>query len=158
MRINVDMDGVLADFDGYYAHWFGDRPTRWPDPETVDWDKVRSVPQFFSAMPMIEDAPALIQGVVETGLPWRVLTGVPGSINKCDNDKVEWIRDRFKPTPEVLCCRSREKCLHCEPGDVLIDDYTKYRDLWLNAGGIFIVHRTASDSLAQLQKVIRALA
>jgi hypothetical protein len=36
------------------------------------------------------------------------------------------------------------------PGDVLVDDYLRYRELWENAGGIFIHHVSAKESIRQL--------
>jgi hypothetical protein len=37
-----------------------------------------------------------------------------------------------------------------KPGDVLIDDYIAYQDLWEDAGGVFILHTSARDSLDRL--------
>ena len=45
---------------------------------------------------------------------------------------------------EVRCCSSKEKCLHAAPGDVLIDDCAKYRNLWVEKGGVCITHRSAA--------------
>jgi hypothetical protein len=36
------------------------------------------------------------------------------------------------------------------PGDVLVDDLLKYRHLWEEAGGVFVHHRTARDTLGKL--------
>jgi hypothetical protein len=36
------------------------------------------------------------------------------------------------------------------PGDILVDDYLKYRHLWEEAGGVFIHHTSASNTLRQL--------
>jgi hypothetical protein len=35
-------------------------------------------------------------------------------------------------------------------GDVLVDDYLRYRDLWEKAGGIFVHHVSAAESIRQL--------
>ena len=45
---------------------------------------------------------------------------------------------------------ARQKHPHMEPGDVLVDDRENHRHLWEQAGGIFVHHRTAEDSLRQL--------
>jgi hypothetical protein len=53
----------------------------------------------------------------------------------------------------VRTCWSREKSLHASPGDVLIDDYEKYRGLWIEAGGRWITHISAAETdraLAQM--------
>ena len=36
------------------------------------------------------------------------------------------------------------------PGDVLVDDYLRYRELWEKAGGIFIHHVSVKESIRQL--------
>jgi hypothetical protein len=51
----------------------------------------------------------------------------------------------------MICCKSSEKCLHGKPGDILIDDWTKHRQKWLDMGGIFILHTSAKSSLQALQ-------
>jgi hypothetical protein len=39
------------------------------------------------------------------------------------------------------------------PGDILIDDFDKYRDLWIKAGGIFIHHTSAVASIHALREL-----
>ena len=50
----------------------------------------------------------------------------------------------------MRCCRSREKCLHAAPGDVLIDDWVKYKSLGEGAGGRWITHRNAAATAEEL--------
>jgi hypothetical protein len=47
-------------------------------------------------------------------------------------------------------CRSQDKARFCKPGDVLIDDWSRYRDKWEAAGGVFIHHASVTQSLAAL--------
>ena len=48
---------------------------------------------------------------------------------------------------------AREKHLHMDKGDVLVDDRENHRKLWEDAGGIFVHHKSASDSLRQLAEI-----
>ena len=48
---------------------------------------------------------------------------------------------------------SEDKRMHMKPGDVLVDDYLKYRDLWIEAGGIFVHHRSAAETLQDLAEL-----
>lgn len=147
--IFVDMDGVLADFDGHYQALFGYRPTRWPERENVDWSKIRAVGNFYRTLPLLEGANELLAAIRPR--PHSILTGVPGSVDTSSNQKIDWARDTLSPhVPPVICCRSREKCKHGKPGDILIDDYLKYKDLWTDMGGIFIHHTSAAESIRQL--------
>lgn len=153
--IFVDMDGVLADFDTHHERCFGVRPTRWPDPDNVDWAKVKAIPNYFLTIPPMPDMDELVAGLHPR--PWTVLTGCPRSVNASSNQKRDWGRARLGPKREMICCPAREKCLHGKPGDILIDDYLKYRDLWTGMGGIFIHHTSAANSIRQLGHVERLL-
>ncbi len=146
--IFVDMDGVVADFDLHYERHFGERLDRWPGPDKTDWGKVATVPDFFRTIPKMADADELLDGIRPR--PFKMLTGIPKSIDRVDNDKVWWLGEYVSPKPEVICCPAKEKCLHGKPGDVLIDDYLKYADMWIAMGGIFILHTSAAESLRVL--------
>ena len=43
------------------------------------------------------------------------------------------------------------------PGDILIDDWEKHKDAWVNAGGIWITHTSAKDTIEQLHNLVIAL-
>jgi hypothetical protein len=45
---------------------------------------------------------------------------------------------------------AREKCNYATPGAVLVNDTTKFADLWRDAGGIFVHHTSAETSIAAL--------
>jgi hypothetical protein len=40
--------------------------------------------------------------------------------------------------------------MHAQPGDILIDDSEKYRNSWIQAGGIWMTHRSADGTIATL--------
>jgi hypothetical protein len=40
-----------------------------------------------------------------------------------------------------------------QPGDVLVDDRDTHRQLWEDAGGIFVHHKNAEDTLRQLAEI-----
>lgn len=149
-QIFVDMDGVLADFDSGYESVFGLRPSIHAD--NVDWELVRQHKDFYLNLPPMSDAFDL----------WRfiaphapiILTGVPRSVDEAAENKTAWVRRMFGDV-EVRCCRSSEKCLHASPGDILIDDWEKYRKKWEKAGGIWITHQNAIETIATLERILR---
>lgn len=151
----VDMDGVVADFDAHYENHFGARAARWPAKETTDWSRVRAVPNFFRTIPLMPDARVLLNAIKDR--PFAMLTGVPREVDTSSNEKIDWVRITVDPIVgrkvDVICCRAREKCLHGKPGDKLIDDYLKYRDLWIAMGGLFIHHTSAVESVRQLKEL-----
>ena len=38
-------------------------------------------------------------------------------------------------------------------GDVLVDDFTKYQEIWERAGGIFVHHISAGQSIQRLREL-----
>lgn len=147
MQLFVDMDGVLADFDAHHEAVFGVRPCKIAD--NVDWQKVRAVSGFYEAIPPMADLPEL-WAYISAHDP-IVLTGVPSSVEEAPDNKRAWVRKHLGAHVEVRCCRSSDKCLNASPGDVLIDDWTKYRAKWLGVGGRWITHRNAADTILALQ-------
>lgn len=150
----LDLDGVLFDFDAQYCRHFGVRPTRWPAPDSVNWDLVRSVPDFFRKLPLMDGARELYTAarcLDTTG----VITGCPKQIPAVGEQKREAVQEHFPEMWAVRTCASREKYQHGKPGDILVDDYLKYRHLWVQMGGIFIHHTSAAESISALIKHYR---
>ncbi len=147
MQIFVDMDGVLADFDSGYEAAFGHRPDKAAD--NADWSKVRAVAGFYAGLPLMPGALDL-WAFVERYRP-IVLTGVPHSVKEAPENKRAWVLKHLGPRVEVRCCRSSEKCHHAEPGDILVDDWEKYRHLWIARGGRWVTHRSAEESVRELR-------
>ncbi len=146
-QVFVDMDGVLADFDSHYEAVFGIRPDKVKD--NVDWSKVREVPGFYANIPLMPDAMELWGFVSQLRKKPIILTGIPKSIAAAAEDKMEMAARYFKNTT-VITCASREKSLFAKPGDILIDDWDRYRDLWIQKGGRWVTHTSAEDSITQL--------
>jgi hypothetical protein len=46
---------------------------------------------------------------------------------------------------------ARDKRDHAKEGDVLVDDQLRHRALWEEAGGIFIHHKSARESIEELK-------
>ena len=110
---------------------------------------MRAVPGFYEAIPPMADL-AELWAYIGKYDP-IVLTGVPHSVEEAPDNKRAWVSKHLGPNVEVICCRSSAKCLHASPGDVLIDDWTKYRKNWLGVGGRWITHRSAAVTILALQ-------
>ncbi len=150
IQVYVDLDGVLADFDTHYEKLFGIRPDKAAD--NVDWEKIKTVPAFYASMPPMPDHLELWTFVSQLRPKPIVLTGVPSSIPDAADQKRRWVKYYLGAETEVIACRSRDKSLVLKdaPGGILIDDWHKYRDLWLAAGGRWITHVSAEKSIDEL--------
>lgn len=148
LQLFVDMDGVLADFDAHHEAVFGYRSDKLAD--NVDWKAIRQSKDFYLNIPPMADL-AVLWNAIKDNNP-IVLTGIPSSVAEAADNKRAWIRKHLGDV-EVRCCLSREKYLHAKPGDILIDDWEKHKDLWVKAGGVWITHTSAKDTVARLRSI-----
>lgn len=149
--IFVDMDGVLADFDTGYELRFGVRPSKADD--NVDWTLVRRTEGFYRDLLPMPDFDDLWAGLAPHNP--IILTGVPSSVAEAEANKRAWVDRHIGPHQPMIGCASKDKSLHIrQPGDVLIDDWTKYRSLWIERGGRWITHLSARSSLEELTEIL----
>lgn len=153
-QIFVDLDGTLADFDSHYEAVTGIRPDKAAD--NVDWMLIRGTPNFYRDIPPMPDMRELwdfvapFHPIVLTGIPRQ---DGPKAIPEAADNKRAWVMDKLGTYVEVRCVRSKEKYLHANPGDILIDDWERYKHLWLKAGGQWITHTSAANSIHELNKL-----
>jgi hypothetical protein len=63
---------------------------------------------------------------------------------------MRWAAQHF-PGVRMITCMARDKRNHAKEGDVLVDDNDKFRHLWEAAGGIFVHHKSAAQSIEELR-------
>ncbi len=148
-RIYLDCDGVLADFDDGFRQRFGMDSREYEEKHGSKnfWHVIRTSGDFYQNLPLMPDARELFEAVEH--LRPIILTGCPFG-GWAELQKMRW-RDKHFPGIPMVTCMSKNKRDYCKPGDFLIDDYIKYRDLWLEAKGTFIHHTSAADSIRQLK-------
>ena len=149
-QLFLDCDGVLADFEAAVRLLFGTEPRAAEGllGKKEFWHRIRTSGDFYRKLPLVPDAPELYQAVAH--LHPIILTGCPLG-GWAEPQKMVWAAHHF-PSVRMITCASRDKFLHMRhPGDVLVDDYLRYKELWEQAGGIFILHKSARDTLRQLK-------
>lgn len=154
-RVFVDLDGVLADFDAGALAVLGMAPKDYQQVHgaAVMWKKLASTPDFYTNLPVIDGALAMLDVIWEESPLTQILTGLP--LGKwAEPQKREWCERHVGSHVPVICCMSRDKWQYCTPGDVLIDDREEARVDWEGAGGVFIHHTDAESSLAALRAVL----
>ena len=150
-QLFLDCDGVLANFDAYAESIFG-MPSREAQTKLGTakfWQQLRARPDFFRTLELMQDARVLFNAVAH--LNPIILTGCPIG-GWAEPHKVDWAAEHF-PGTKVITCISKNKRAHMHPGDILIDDYLKYKHLWEESGGIFIHHTTAANSIQHLKTI-----
>jgi hypothetical protein len=147
-RLYLDCDGVLADFDHGATAILGMKPKAFEHRHGLGrfWQKLASAPDFYFSLPLMPDAMRLFDAVKH--LHPVILTGLPRG-NWAADQKMRWAAQHF-PGVRMITCMARDKRNHAKYGDVLVDDNDKFRHLWEQAGGIFVHHKNAEASIAEL--------
>jgi hypothetical protein len=152
--INLDLDGVMVDFYGETSRILGANYKSLPSAQA--WSVLEKIPHFFEKLPMLPDALELWKGLEGRGRPSRVLTAVPkptGLLNTAPGDKRIWVRENISRTvPVLIAPHGAAKAEWARPGHILIDDLQRNIDAWVAAGGIGILHRSARETLEQLDE------
>ena len=145
MALYCDLDGVLADFDGYYRRAFGVDPC---GGGIADWDALRRLGDFYVDVPPLPDARWLWDQMA----PWEptVLTALPRSIPEVADYKRDWVRRHLGEGVKIICCTFRTKHLYARLGDVLVDDRDVDREAWVAVGGVFVAYRSAREVMDTL--------
>jgi hypothetical protein len=147
----LDCDGVLADFDAGAKRILGMTPAAFEEHHGRGefWKRLARARNFYGALQQMPDAQELFDAVKH--LRPTILTGVP--LGKWAAPQKElWAAEHFPGVP-IITTLAREKHLHMETGDVLVDDRENHRHLWEAAGGTFVHHRNSGDTIRQLAEI-----
>ena len=140
------MDDVVADFKAYAVKVL--RKTqeneKWA---AAEWNHLKDNPRLYLDLDKTPEADQLVQECQQLckqnnwGL--KFLTAVPknNDVRWAFYDKVLWAQRNYPGIPVMFGPFSKDKHVHCVPGDVLIDDRTSNCEEWQAAGGIAIQHR-----------------
>jgi len=153
MRIFIDMDGVLCDANQQFDNFFHEGT--W---HTVQKNKGRTYGvnlvhnagyDFWTKMPWTPDGKDL-WSYVKGFIP--VILSDPKDFKCAISGKYEWVNRNISPFQHVVLSGNKE--LFANKHSLLIDDYSRNINKWVKAGGIGILHKNASDTIAQLEKII----
>jgi hypothetical protein len=148
-QLFLDCDGVLADFDTGFLALTGMQGQEYEDRfgSKVFWKRIQDSKNYFENLPLMPDAMELFDAVKH--LRPIILTGCPRG-DWAAHQKMRW-RDRYFPGVPMVTCLSRNKVDYCQPGDVLVDDFLKHSQRWIDGGGVFVHHTSAKESIQKLK-------
>ena len=151
MTIFLDMDGVVADFEGMLElHGGYPRGTDWND-DTL-WTVVNKIPNFWSHMPLMPDAKILWNAVKDLNPVF--LTAPSRFDSRSKPGKLAFVAKHFGNVP-VIFSRAQEKWHYAKPGDILVDDTERNIKDWRSHGGIGIMHKNANSSVAKIKVALQ---
>lgn len=160
MKIYLDMDGVLADFERRYLELFGERPADTRGKNKHFWKNWGTFVsgKNFETLELHPNALELIQHVESLNVPIEILSSSGGFESHEDvvDQKLKWLSAQgitYKPN---IVPGSAIKARYAKPWHVLIDDTAKVIDKYREAGGPAIHHVRIEDTLEQLDTIYTA--
>ena len=148
MKIFCDMDGTIVDFNKGIINLTGRHPDDIED--KYMWPAVMKKKDFFHTLDWLPDGKNLWNYIKKYDP--SILTGRPSSFDAQEGKRF-WCSTKLGNHIEVIICLSKEKHLYCTPGAVLIDNRVDIGERWIAAGGRFILHNNANESIMYLKEL-----
>jgi 5'(3')-deoxyribonucleotidase len=140
--LNLDMDGVVADWIGGVEQIIGyrmqDPKQHYPD---QDWQKIIQSDRLFRNLPKMPLADQFVnlarQFRDELDYNLVFLTAVPNynDVPWAFWDKVLWVQERYPDIPVHFGPYSNDKQKQSKPGNILVDDRPDNCTQWETKGG-----------------------
>lgn len=151
MRIYLDLDGVLTDFDKQLSKLLG-RPTTMDkegnDPKT--WGAItRAGTKFWATMDWMPGGDMLWQEIKKYE---PIVLTAPSNHKSSYEGKKEWLKKNLPGVPFII---EQDKYKYASPESILIDDREKNINKWEKSGGIGILHKSAPKTLIKLAEIIQ---
>jgi hypothetical protein len=148
----LDLDGVLADFDGHVIRHTGLEPAATPPKDL--WRAIGAVRGFWEG---IEPFPytADFWAIAKRWKP-TIITGLPVSKTEVARDaKLAWVARHLGEDVPVITCWSRDKPAHMKaPGDILVDDRPSNVNDWAAAGGRALLWDGPGPILSRITEIM----
>lgn len=156
--IFVDLDGVMADFDEAFPRIFGFNHRELP--KDVFWSHINGHPTYFEDLKVMDGALDFWAKLHRLSPPEaiRILTAAPKSnFGPVATQKLRWVRKHLGPDVHVIPVmggKNKRFYMH-RPGDILIDDWDRNVNGWIEQGGVGILHTDFLSTSLKLVDVLR---
>jgi len=149
--VAVDLDGVLADFDGRIKEIFNGQT---PNKKEL-WTEVRKYDSqtqpFFETLPKMRDADDLVTTIGATFPQMFILTAVGTCPKNADEQKRRWVKNHYGGIPVFTVVKGTDKALYARPNVILVDDNLSVVENFVAAGGKGVHHVDVKTSLQKLK-------
>ena len=155
--IFCDMDGVLCNFEKMFFD-IADVKTETPWDyekkfgEDKFWNVINSYGiKFWTKLPWMPDGKKLWSYLVKNYKNVNILSA-PSSHDQGQSVKGKkiWLKSNIGSPNTIL---DKQKYKYAKPNHILIDDLEKNIKAWTSAGGIGILHKSASDTISKLKTI-----
>lgn len=152
MKLYVDLDSTLTDFDRQLAKILGEPVKKdWGNNPRV-WSAIdRAGTKFWSTMRWLPGSDRLWDELKKFE---PTILSSPSRHQSSIDGKKEWLRDNLPGVPFII---EQEKEKYAAPDAILVDDREKNIKKWEEKGGIGILHKSVPETLIKLADAIQNL-
>lgn len=154
-KIYVDLDGVLADFNGHARTVYGLSDSVLKSNKI--WDYItqyqkNSNKEWFYDLPLMNDAMQLWDYVKDYSP--TILTATGWEYEKVSEQKRKWVEKHFgSDIPVITVPKSEDKAKYATADSILIDDSERSINPWIQNKGIGILHKNSTQTIKDLEKI-----
>ena len=156
-EIYCDMDQVLVNFiEGANQELQMQGLPNFIDANKEEkWEALKRVPKFWANLKPMPDG-LMLWKFIKPYAP--IILSTPSKrMPTCKSEKLEWIRKHLGNVKEIYLVPREQKQNYAVTVDgkpnLLIDDYVKNIDQWVNNGGIGIRHINTMKTISELRKL-----
>lgn len=155
--VAIDLDGVLADFEGKVSELAGGIPFK-EIPKGKVWALIeeynKSTP-FFESLEKMPDADELMNFVRSNFVNYFILSATGYTPRNGAEQKKNWVARKYgKDVVVKTVVSSSQKAAFANPRTILIDDREKSTVPFAAAGGAVILHTNAVTTIRELKALI----
>lgn len=157
MKIYLDIDGVLSDFEKRYVEKFGEFPKDFEKRKTHFWDNWKKFvdDKDFETLPMHKDADKLLAAVKkfhDAGVPVEILSSSGGGYSHeiVAAQKRKWLDANGIHYKANIVPGGGHKAKYAAPWNILVDDTQHVIDRYREAGGTTIHYTDVDKAIKEL--------
>ena len=160
MKIYLDMDGVICNFERRYFELYKELPGSMRDRKEFNknWDHFVQTKQFESLdlWPGSFDLLYHVRQYMQKGVEVEILSSSGGEKyhNEVTEQKLKWLHNTGIDFKANIVSGRRNKAKYATPDSILIDDTHDVIQSFNNAGGIGIHHKEIGNTLMLLKHIV----
>ena len=158
MKIYLDMDGVICNFERKYFERYGELPGSMRDRKefSANWIDFVTTRQFEN-LDWWPGAHELLEYVGSLkNIEIEILSSSGGAQyhDFVNAQKVKWLKEKGLPYKPNIVAGRKNKSKYASPDTILIDDTYDVIQAFIGAGGIGIHHKEVGNTLMLLKSIV----